>query len=221
MDLSRLSEFKWRKHLPTALMALGLLLLAYVGSQYYLMYGAQRRMAKAWQRQNSTPHSAENPTAVDDGLTRVEIPKINLDAIVIEGSSRKQLKIAPGHITTSAIPGEIGNSVITAHRDTFFRHVYELSKGDEIIVKRNGQVFKFQVTGKKVVDPGDVSVLNPTPDARLTLITCYPPYFVGPAPERLVVFSKLVEQSAGAGVENTSTAETRKRGEKPALTPLQ
>src|SRR5437868_914589 len=162
-----LATVPWKKYFPTALMLVGLLLLGYVGTQYYAMYSAQKRLAKAWQQQNTTmgPHDSETAAAIDDGLIRVEIPKINLDAMVVEGSSRKQLKIAPGHITTTPIPGESGNSVITAHRDTFFRHIYELSKGDEIMVRRNGQVFKFQVIGKKVVDPDDVSVLSPTTDA--------------------------------------------------------
>jgi len=176
-------------------MLAGLTLLGYVGTQYFAMYSTQKRLAAQWQKQNSTPHTSQTTAAVDDGLIRVEIPKINLDAMVVEGSSRKQLKIAPGHITTTPIPGESGNSVITAHRDTFFRHIYELNKGDEIMVRRNGQVYKFQVIGKKVVDPDDVSVLTPTTDAHLTLITCYPTYYIGPAPERLVVFSKLVEQT--------------------------
>src|SRR5207237_6803091 len=89
-------------------------------------------------------------------------------------------------------PGEPGNAVITGHRDTFFRHIYELQKGDEILVRRNGELYKYQVTGKKIVDPEDVSVLKQTTDAQLTLITCYPTYYIGPAPQRLVVFSKLV-----------------------------
>src|SRR6266404_2303763 len=191
-----LATLSWKKYLPTALMLVGLFLLGYVGTQYYAMYSAQKRLAKVWQQQNSTPHTSETAAVVDDGLIRVEIPKINLDAMVVEGSSRKQLKIAPGHITTTPVPGENGNSVITAHRDTFFRHIYELTKGDEITVRRNGQVFKFQVIGKKVVDPDDVSVLSPTTDAHLTLITCYPTYYIGPAPERLVVSAKLVEHTA-------------------------
>src|SRR5436309_5673594 len=123
----------WKRYFPTALMLVGLFLLGYVGTQYYAMYSAQKRLAKAWQQQNSAPPKSETAAAVDDGLIRVEIPKIKLDAMVVEGSSRKQLKIAPGHITTTPIPGEDGNSVITAHRDTFFRHIYELTKGDEIM----------------------------------------------------------------------------------------
>jgi len=121
----------------------------------------------------------------------VLIPKINLDVIVVEGASRKQLLAGPGHLQDTATPGSAGNAVITAHRDTFFRHIYELTQGDEILIRRGGQVFHYHVTGKKIVQPEDVSVLKPTRDAQLTLITCYPTYYVGPAPERLVIFSKL------------------------------
>ena len=107
----------------------------------------------------------------------------------------RALRAGPGHLRDSATPGEPGNSVIVAHRDTFFRHVYELQKGDDILVRRNGQLFKYQVTGKKIVKPDDVSVLKQTTDPQLTLITCYPTYYIGPAPERLVVFSKLIAQT--------------------------
>jgi sortase A len=126
----------------------------------------------------------------------MQIPRINLEAMVVEGDSRKQLLMGPGHIVRTPLPGEPGNSVITGHRDTFFRHIFELSKGDEILVQRNGQTFHYGVTGKKIVKPEDVSVLRPTDDAELTLITCYPTYYIGPAPERLVVFSKLLPSQA-------------------------
>ena len=135
----------------------------------------------------------------DDLLTRVVIPKISLDAIVVEGVSRKQLSEGPGHIKGTATPGEAGNAVISAHRDTFFRHIYELNKGDEILVRRNGKVFHYQVTGKKIVMPDDMAVLKQTSDPQLTLITCYPTYYIGPAPKRLVVFSKLVESGNDLG----------------------
>lgn len=108
-------------------------------------------------------------------------------------------------------PGEIGNSVITANRDTFFRHIYELNKGDIIEVRRSGQVYSYQVTGKKVTDPEDLSVLRQSSDKRLTLITCYPTYYVGPAPDRLVVFAKLVgspDVSAGLKTATKKPART-------------
>ena len=106
----------------------------------------------------------------------------------------------------TAMPGETGNAVITAHRDTFFRHIYELSKGDQIEVRRNGRTFIYAVTGKKVVMPEDMSVIEPTTDAQLTLITCYPTYYIGPAPKRLVVFSRLVTAD---GQPAAQAAQTR------------
>jgi sortase A len=99
-------------------------------------------------------------------------------------------------MTDTPSPGENGNSVITAHRDTFFRHIYELKKGDEIVVRRGGKSFQYLVERKYVVQPTDLGVLRPTTDARLTLITCYPTYYVGPAPERLVVTAKLANPGA-------------------------
>ena len=180
-------------------LALGLALIGYVGSQYWGMYRSQRQLQAEWQKQltqASTPGVAVLSPA--ETLTRVSIPKIKLDAIVVEGSTPQQLAIGPGHMTDTAFPGEAGNAVITGHRDTFFRHIYELKEGDAIFVRRNGRVFKYEVTGKKIVKPEDVSVLNPTSDAQLTLITCYPTYYIGPAPDRLVVFSKLVDRGLEA-----------------------
>jgi LPXTG-site transpeptidase (sortase) family protein len=193
-------RFSGRRWLPAALMLLGVLLLAYVTSQYVGMFMEQRRLARQWQEENARALASQNAqkaplTVVDDGLTRISIPKIELDAVVVSGTTRKQLAIAPGHLTDTATPGEDGNAVITAHRDTFFRNIYELRKGDSILIRRRGEVYKFEVTGKKVVTPDDISVLRRTNDPRLTLITCYPIYYIGPAPERLVVFSKLVERS--------------------------
>jgi sortase A len=204
-------RFGGRRWVPVALMFLGAVLLTYVTSEYVGMYTEQRRLAQQWQEENARAAAAHsNPVAqvvVDDGLTRISIPKIDLDAVVVKGTSRKQLAIAPGHLTETATPGEKGNAVITAHRDTFFRNIYELRKGDNILIRRRGEVYKFEVTGKKIVTPDDISVLRRTKDPRLTLITCYPTYYIGPAPERLVVFSKLIERSPDLPAES-HTAST-------------
>jgi sortase A len=183
--------------LPLLLVFIGIGLIGYVGYQYWDMYHSQQLLQAEWERQAaavSVPGQVRQ-LSPEDLLTRVSIPKISMDAIVVEGASRKQLSIGPGHMIDTAMPGESGNAVITGHRDTFFRHIYELTKGDDIILRRNGEVFKYQVTGKKIVKPDDVSVLKQTTDPQLTLITCYPTYYIGPAPERLVIFSKLVEHS--------------------------
>jgi sortase A len=183
-----------RRAISLLLVIVGLGLLGYVASEYWGMYRSQQKLEAEWERQAAAVSTPGRATiSPDQMLTRVIIPKIGMDAIVVEGASRKELSEGPGHMKQTAMPGEIGNAVITAHRDTFFRHIYELIKGDQILVRRSGRVFTYEVTSKRIVMPDDVSVIKPTSDAQLTLITCYPVYYIGPAPKRLVVFSKLVD----------------------------
>ena len=184
-----------RQRLSLILMLVGIALLGYVGSEYWAMHREQQALHQRWDQQQtiSTSNFASAVTNTNnDGLTRVVIPKIDLDLIVEEGTNHKALRLGPGHLKNTPAPGEPGNSVISAHRDTFFRHIYELGKGDQIQVRRDGQTYIFEVTGKKIVDPDDLSVVKNTSDTRLTLITCYPIYYVGPAPQRLIVSAKLV-----------------------------
>ena len=195
----RLRAWLGSRRFPAVLVILGLALLGYIAFAYASMYTSQKQLQRAWQQQQS----ADAAQPVDDGLTRLLIPKISLDAVVVEGTAYKQLAIAPGHLKDTPSPGEDGNSVISAHRDTFFRHIYELQKGDTVEVQRNGKVFTYEVTGKKIVQPDDVSVLHKSTDPQLTLLTCYPTYYIGPAPERLAVFSKLVSQQPAGGASGT------------------
>jgi sortase A len=194
--------------LSLILLLVGAGLLLYVASRYATMYLEQRNLAGEWAEQNRAGAPVLPAAgALNEGLTKVRISKISLDAIVVEGTSNRQLLLGPGHMPDTPPPGEAGNSVITAHRDTFFRHIYELNKGDDIEVRRNGRLYTYKVTGKKVVKPEDLSVLRQTQDKRLTLITCYPTYYIGPAPERLVVFSKL-EDPASEAAGKTSIASS-------------
>jgi sortase A len=179
-----------RNRLPVVLILAGLVLLLFVGTQYARAYLEQRRLVLAWEKQQLQRRSEPG-----DSLTRLSIPKISLSAIVIEGTSRHDLLLGPGHISNTAMPGETGYAVITGHRDTFFRHIYELDKGDLVSVQRDGSLYRYEVTGKKIVSPEDLSVLRQSSDNRLTLITCYPIYYIGPAPRRLVVFSKMVDET--------------------------
>jgi sortase A len=167
---------------------LGTGLLTYVVSQYAEMYRSQKDMAAQWTAQERPANNA----AIDPSLTRLIIPKINLDSFVVEGTSHKALLRGPGRLKNSAEPGQPGNVIISAHRDTFFRHVFELGKGDQVQVQHGGKTAVYEVTEKKVVDPDNVEVLRQTKDPRLTLITCYPTYYIGPAPDRAIVIAKLV-----------------------------
>jgi len=207
--LRRTREGAIKQRVSGALIVLGAVLLGYVGSEYAAMYREQQALHRQWlEQQSSSLAGALCPVSRHDGLTRVSIPKIDLDVIVVEGTNHKDLRLGPGHLKGTPSPGEAGNSVISAHRDTFFRHIYELKDGDQIQVRRDGHTYTFQVTGKKIVMPNDVSVLKKTSDARLTLITCYPIYYIGPAPKRLVVFSKLINTSKASERAQT-TPRTR------------
>lgn len=184
-----------RQHGSRLLLLAGLVLCTYVGGSYLWMYSQQHKLQHEWQVQNQArPTDAQGARATDNGLTRLVIPKIDLDAIVLEGTSHRSLLLGPGHLKSTALPGTPGNSVIAAHRDTFFRHVYELKPGDDIYVERSGKKYHYVVTAKRIVLPTDLSVLEPTSDVQLTLITCYPIYYVGPAPKRLVIFASLAKQ---------------------------
>lgn len=199
----RVRSLSWqdlRHSFSPVLLIVGALLLGYVGAQYGEMFLEQRHLAREWQKQQQQAHqpsarpAAEN--SEDDGLIRLSAPKIDLDSVVVEGTSHRALLLGPGHLQATPVPGELGNSVITGHRDTFFRHIHELEKGDTVLVQRDGKTFRYQVTGKKIVEPDDLSVIRPVPDSQLTLITCYPTYYIGPAPKRLVVFSRLISDDS-------------------------
>jgi sortase A len=140
----------------------------------------------------------ELPRRLSEALVRLTIAKINLDAVIVEGTSRESLRLGPGHMEDSALPGYSGNSVIVAHRDTFFRHLDELQGGWDL-PPATGRVYRFEVAGRRVVEPADLSALRQSPSAQLTLITCYPTHYVGPAPKRLVVVARLIATLKSSG----------------------
>lgn len=206
MELKRRVHSFFRQQTASAILILiGIGLLGYVGHEYWAMHREQQRLQQQWITQQPTASSKLTAANKDDGLTRVSIPKINLDLIVVEGTNHRALRLGPGHLDNTPLPGDVGNSVISAHRDTFFRHIYELAKGDDIQIRRSGRTYTFQVMGKKIVQPDDLSVIRNTPDTRLTLITCYPIYYIGPAPKRLIVTAKLVDNNSQDGQRAQTT----------------
>ena len=125
-------------------------------------------------------------------LGRLEIPRLNVSAIVRAGSDSRTLQLAIGHIGGTALPGEPGNVGLAAHRDTFFRRLGEIRVDDQVrFVTRDG-TFTYRVEGTRIVNPRDVWVLDQTEDPALTLITCYPFRYIGSAPQRFIVRAQLV-----------------------------
>jgi sortase A len=105
------------------------------------------------------------------------------------------LQKGSGHLKGSSLPGDLGNSVLAAHRDTHFHVLKHVEFGEAIMVERGARKFVYTVTGIRIVEPSDVSVLQETGGSTITLITCYPFSFIGPAPQRFVVQAMLLEES--------------------------
>jgi sortase A len=129
-------------------------------------------------------------------LGRLEISAIGLEAMIMEGTDAKTLRRAVGHISGTPRPGQEGNVAIAGHRDTFFRALRNIRKDDEITLTTLAGSYGYRVDSIKVVEPDDVAVLDNSDAAILTLVTCYPFYFVGPAPKRFVVRAHRVSAVA-------------------------
>ena len=125
-------------------------------------------------------------------LARLSIDRLHSEWVVLEGADALELERAPGHLIDSALPGSRGNCVIAGHRDTQFRVLRKVEIGEEISLESGGRTYRYRVTGRSVVAPTDTSSLDPTGTPTLTLVTCYPFYYVGPAPKRFVIRAELV-----------------------------
>jgi len=120
-------------------------------------------------------------------LGQIEIGSIGLSVMILEGTDGRTLRRAVGHISGTALPGEQGNVAIAGHRDTFFRPLRNIHVNDEITLTTLKGVYHYRVESEKLVEPEDMSVLDNSTDDVLTLVTCYPFYYVGRAPQRFIV----------------------------------
>jgi len=133
----------------------------------------------AWRKAIAEPGPA--PLAV------LRIPKVRLEAAVLPGTNDRTLDRGLGHIEYTAQPGTDGNSGIAGHRDSFFRALKDIAQDDLIELDTPQMTDVYRVERTWIVNPDDVSVLDPTPVRALTLVTCYPFYYVGSAPKRFIV----------------------------------
>jgi sortase A len=137
-------------------------------------------------------YSANSPRIPIDGLLGLmEIPRLEISAVYEEGVDDDTLAGGIGHVPGTPLPGEPGNAALAAHRDTYFHRLGEVQVGDVIHVKTRRGEHHYRVASTAIVKPGDVSVLDNTPVATLTLVTCYPFNYVGTAPQRFVVTATM------------------------------
>lgn len=187
---TRIESFlRWTRRL---LFMTGILALGYVGLTLldaHLYQVSAKRSLEIQLRMEKEPHVVHLSRAIkqEDMLGRLDIPRLGLSVAVLQGTSSRILRLGAGHIAGSALPGGVGNSAIAGHRDTFFRELKDIRERDEIQFQTATGLFRYRVDWVKVVEPGDVSVLAPSTESELTLVTCYPFYFVGAAPKRFVV----------------------------------
>lgn len=121
---------------------------------------------------------------------QLEIPRLGVSTIVMEGDAGGVLELAAGHLPETPLPWQNGNSVIAGHRDSFFRPLKDIRLGDEITLTSLRGIFRYRVRGTRITLPEDLSVLAPTSTPGLTLVTCYPFSFVGSAPQRFIVWAE-------------------------------
>jgi sortase A len=191
-----------------ALITAGVVVLLFVGYQLWGTGLSERASQNKLKKQFSAPTTVPTPTPPagalapsasapsGEAIAHLVIPKIGVDKYVVDGVSTPQLRQGPGHYPGTPSPGQPGNAAIAGHRTTYgapFYRLNELQPGDPIVVTTRAGEYHYEVIDSKVVKPTDVSVLDPTPDNRLTLTTCTPRFS---ASSRLIVISHMVSPPA-------------------------
>lgn len=164
----------------------GLYSLYYVGTGALEQYWGERELRAAL----ASPAPAPTKHKVGDLLGRIEIPRLDISAVVFEGTDDAQLRRGVGHYPGGDLGS--GNTVLAAHRDTFFRDLEHVRVGDRIHFSTPSGKLTYAVHETRIVKPTAVEVLKDTEDSIMTLITCYPFEFFGHAPERFIVRAQRV-----------------------------
>jgi sortase A len=207
-----------------ALLCLGAWLYSWIDSAYY-QYRENKILDESLSQQTGeAPPAASSSAAETDSLGsfqpqaapqpappqkpplkegelvgRIEIPRLGISTIVLEGVDTRTLRRGVGHIPETAPPGTDGNVGLAAHRDSFFRGLKDIRKNDIIRLRTLDGSYRYRVESTEIVDPEDTQVLADTGIPELTLVTCYPFYYVGSAPNRFIVHAQRVDGPEGAG----------------------
>jgi sortase A len=175
--------------------AAGALLATIAGLNYLRGSVAQAQARGAWRELDSLglALSAES-YATRPGLpvARLRIPSIGLDLIVVEGVGPRQLNAGPGHFPGSVLPGDVGNAIISAHRDRHFHRFDELGAGDTVITETMDHRVTWRIAQRSIVSK-DERALFLSPRTELTLTTCWPVRYFGPAPDRLILVAEPID----------------------------
>jgi sortase A len=170
-------------------------MLVYAGGS--LVYGRVSQMEASRHFGRDVIAATRHPDLAEGDLVgRLEVPRLRISVMVLQGVEDRTLVAGAGHVPGTPSPGSDGNVVIAAHRDTFFRTLERVVPGDRIQIDTATWRHEYIVESTEVVDPYETRVMESRGRRELTLITCYPFYFVGPAPRRFVVHARPLEDQS-------------------------
>lgn len=187
---------RFRNRASLALFAAGILLLSYCVVMTIEANAYQERLARRLETLTPSAHAARQEANTSGLVGRLEIPRLGVSAMITEGVSEQALERGIGHVPDTPLPGEGGNVSLAAHRDSYFRRLKDVARGDRVRLFTPGGVFSYEVDWVRVVEPDRVDLIADTPDPALTLVTCYPFHWIGSAPKRFVVRCRPVDERA-------------------------
>jgi len=178
----------------SALIAIAAGMLGYCGFVLADTWIFERQAIRVFDRVQLQPASLAGPGmgAMSGLVGRMEIPRLGISVAIAEGTDAFTLRRAAGHILGTALPGRSGNVGIAGHRDTLFRPLRNIRQNDVILLTTLQGEYRYRVVSTKVASPNDIAVLTPDGNEILTLVTCFPFYLVGPAPDRFIVRAQRV-----------------------------
>jgi sortase A len=196
---------KWDRILAYGLVVCGIAYASFSAINYYQKLNVVKEVEAIPKSSGNTVINGNNgdPSVVFSGEERpikgehfadLVIPRLKAQIPIIEGTDEDELAQGVGHYAGSVLPGEPDNAVLSGHRDTIFRKIGQLQKNDELHVKTNRGTFIYVINKTWITDEEDRTVIVPHDQPILTLTTCYPFYYIGPAPQRYIIQATLKER---------------------------
>ena len=182
----------WLIWLGSALIVGGAAVLGWYWWTLHEAATAQQRAHEWLSRAAVAPRPEPRALRRGDVIGELEIPRLHVSVAIFEGDDAGILKLGAGHIPETALPPGSGNIGIAAHRDTYFRPLRAIRANDVITLNTPAGASRYAVTETKIVQSSDIGVLARAPGRDLTLVTCYPFYYIGSAPERFIVHARKV-----------------------------
>lgn len=183
-----MAAIRWAERL---LLVFGLLCFGWAGGTWLKASHFQREQSRVLEAARPRPQAPRvalhDAIDVSAPIGRLDIPRLDVSVVVMHGDDEATLNKAVGHLPDTPLPWTGGNTALAGHRDTFFRPLEHVKAGDDIYFETPRGRFHYRVRRTVVVEPEELWVLDPSATPTLTLITCYPFRYLGPAPKRFIV----------------------------------